>query len=135
MRPSSGGIGEVTDTAVARTPAELRRLLKIDGRTAAIVPTSPNGDLESASWAVFTFASPPIRCCLLITFSRSDELLGLCPAVAGHPPRPPTDGFWDLQASIADCNCGEPDWMPESCTSLPENVGSGKSDTPWTRMH
>ena len=45
------------------------------------------------------------------------------------------DGFCDLQASIADCSCGELDPTPESWTSLPENVGSGKFGTPWARMH
>jgi len=41
----------------------------------------------------------------------------------------------DLQISIADCSCGVFDPTPESCTSLPENVGSGKAGTPWVRMH
>jgi hypothetical protein len=39
-----------------------------------------------------------------------------------------------LQASIADCNCGELA-PPESCTARPEKVGSGKFGTPWARMH
>src|ERR1700761_3485117 len=46
--------------------------------------------------------------------------------VAGHPPRPPTDGIFDLQMSVADCSCDEFDPMPASRTSLSENVGSGK---------
>jgi hypothetical protein len=36
---------------------------------------------------------------------------------------------------MADCSCGEFDPTPESCTSLPEKVGSGKFGTPWERMH
>ena len=62
-------------------------------------------------------------------------MLRLWPTVAGHPPRPPTDGLCDLQASIADSSCDEFDPTPESRTSLPENVGSGKAGTPWMRMH
>ncbi len=41
----------------------------------------------------------------------------------------------DLQASIADWISVEFGARPESCTSLPENVGSGKSGTPWALMH
>jgi len=26
---------------------------------------------------------------------------------SSHPPRPPVDGICDLQASMADCTCGE----------------------------
>ena len=63
------------------------------------------------------------------------KLLSVWTAVAGHPPRPPTDGICDLQASIADCSCGELDPPPETWTSLPEKVGSAKSGTPWARMH
>jgi hypothetical protein len=41
----------------------------------------------------------------------------------------------DLQASIADRSCDEFDLTPESRTSRPENIGSGKDGTPWERMH
>src|SRR5262249_6241565 len=52
-----------------------------------------------------------------------------------HPPRPPLDGICDLQAFMADCSWGElAPGPPETCTSLPENFGSGKSGTPWERM-
>ena len=46
------------------------------------------------------------------------------------------DGICDLQASIADCNCGdlEPP-APEIWTAPPEKVGSGKFGIPWARMH
>ena len=46
---------------------------------------------------------------------------------------PATDS--DAQAFIADCIWGEFDPTPESCTWLPENVGSGKVGRPWARMH
>jgi hypothetical protein len=37
---------------------------------------------------------------------------------------------------MADCTSGELDPPPlETCTWLPENFGSGKSGTPWERMH
>jgi hypothetical protein len=46
------------------------------------------------------------------------------------------DGICDLQATIADCSCGDLDPPAlEIWTARPEKVGSGKSGTPWARMH
>ena len=53
------------------------------------------------------------------------ELLNLRPAAAGHPPRPPTDGFCDLQASIADCSCGEFDRRRSRALRCPRTSGRG----------
>jgi hypothetical protein len=64
-----------------------------------------------------------------------DKPAGVAPA--GHPPRPPVDGICDLQASIADCSCGELEPpAPEIWTAPPpEKVGSAKLGTPWARTH
>ena len=37
----------------------------------------------------------------------ADGLPRFWPAFDAHPPRPPTDGSWDWQVSIAGCSCGE----------------------------
>ena len=112
---------------------ELHRLLKIGAGDVAPAPSGATGELEPATWVAATSTPPWVGRRLLRGLGGGDELLRLWPAVAGHPPRPPTDGLCDLQASIADCSCGELDWTPASCTSLPENVGSGKFGTPWAR--
>lgn len=44
-------------------------------------------------------------------------------------------GRCDVQAAIACCSSCELDATPGSCTSMPENVGSGKLEGPWARMH
>ncbi len=87
-------------------------------------------EVEPSSWAAAIFAPLWVGRRLL-----SGDLRSFWSAVASHPPRPPTDGLCDLQASIADCSCDELDPTPESCTSVPENDGSGKFGTPWARMH
>jgi CheY-like chemotaxis protein len=98
----------------------------------------PSGD-EIAKRIVASGSGMPI---LMLTAADrlADKASGVThlppTSVAPHPPRPPVDGICDLQASIADCNCGDLDApAPEIWTARPEKVGSGKFGTPWARMH
>jgi hypothetical protein len=118
-RPIGGDVCEVIPTVVAHARA---------------AGAGDHREVEPASWAAAIFA-PVWVGHRLISVLSAGEPLSFWSAVAGHPPRPPTDGLCDLQASIADCSCGELDPTPESCTSVPENDGSGKFGSPWARMH